>query len=393
MNDKPTYEELLIENERLKRLLSKNEELNFSTKSQLQENRNLLRIVIDTLPFWQSCVDLEGNYMIANKYYEKTFNVPLEQVENHNFKEFFPPILFERHKNLLSECVKTGQIIEGDDEHDFEENKTTYLHYIYTPLYDLNNNIYGVAAAAFDTTKTKELENELKKLNIDKDRFIKILAHDLKNPFNSLLGFSDLLIENLHEFDKENIEKQLKIINRTIHKTFQLLEDILEWTNSKAGNLPFKPGIIKLNEICNEQIEQIKYQAYSKKIAIKYFESEQIRVRADVNMLKAILRNLIRNAVKFTNADGLINIYAEKAEKNVIITVSDNGIGIMQEDITKLWNISDRLINEGTAGETGTGFGLLLCKEFVERHNGKIWVESEFGKGSDFKFSLPLNDD
>jgi len=222
---------------------------------------------------------------------------------------------------------------------------------------------------------------------------LKILAHDLKQPFNTLLGFSDLLLKNIDKYDKEKIVNQIKIINKTTHKTYHLLEDLLLWSKSQTNKLSFAQQSISLNEICREQIEHIKTHADTKNIIIKYFETDNIQVFADSNMIKTIFRNLILNAVKFTNNNGQINIYAEKNYINAIITISDNGIGIDKNVIPKLWDITEQFTTTGTDGEKGTGFGLILCKEFVEKHGGKIWVESELGKGSDFKFTMPLCND
>jgi len=239
----------------------------------------------------------------------------------------------------------------------------------------------------------QQQNTELQKLNAAKDRFIKILAHDLKNPFSSILGFSDLLIKNINKYDKDKIETQLKIINQTIHRTYHLLNDLLLWTNSQSGKLSFDPKPIYLNEICNEQIEHIKLHADTKSITLNFSGPETIKIFADVNMLKTVFRNLILNAVKFTNRNGQINIYAEKNDKTATITISDNGVGIELKNIPKLWDIAVKHSTTGTEGETGTGLGLLLCKEFVEKHDGKIWVESEVGKGSAFKFTIPLRND
>jgi len=239
----------------------------------------------------------------------------------------------------------------------------------------------------------KQQNEKLKKLNADKDRFMSILAHDLRSPFNSLLGFTDLLLKNLQKYDTKKIESQLKIIHQTTHQTYNLLEDLLLWTKSQSGKLPYEPKRIVFIELCKEIIDYFTNQSDAKGIKINSFEHKNTILNADLNMLKTILRNLISNAIKFTNKNGEINIYAEINIDNVIITISDNGVGIGENDQTKLWNFSNPFTTEGTANEKGTGLGLLLCKEFVEKHGGKIWVESDFGKGSDFKFTMPLCND
>jgi len=235
----------------------------------------------------------------------------------------------------------------------------------------------------------KQQNNELVKLNADKDRFMSILSHDLKSPFNTILGYTELLKDDFHKFDANTLKDRLGIVHDMSQKTFDLLEDLLLWTKSQSGKLNFQPKQIDFLKICHETIESLKLSANAKNISINHFSTSQINIFADQNMLKTILRNLVSNAIKYTNPNGKINIYTETNYDNVIITISDNGVGIDKSDIPKLWDIASKHSTYGTANEKGTGLGLLLCKEFVEKHGGKIWIESEIGKGSEFKFTLP----
>jgi len=237
----------------------------------------------------------------------------------------------------------------------------------------------------------KQQNTELLKLNADKDRFMSILSHDLKSPFNTILGYSELLHEDYEKYSPVQIKERLGIINDMSNKTYNLLEDLLLWTKSQSGEMNFQPKLIDLSKICHETIESLKLSANAKKININNLSTSTINLFADQNMLKTILRNLISNAIKFTYPNGKINIYAETDDNNINITIADNGVGIDQNDIPKLWDIASKHSTYGTADEKGTGLGLLLCKEFVEKHGGKIWVESELGKGSDFKFTLPVS--
>jgi signal transduction histidine kinase len=234
------------------------------------------------------------------------------------------------------------------------------------------------------------LANELKRLNADKYRFMSILGHDLKSPFNTFLGLSEILTENIHVFGIAEIEDIAITLNKTARSTYNLLEDILLWTRSQSGKIPFKPRDLKLTDICKDILEILNPVANAKNISINYKVADEIIIYADPDMLKTILRNLVSNAVKFTNNNGSINIKTGQTDSILTISVSDNGIGITPDNLTKLFKNSEIFTTTGTAKETGTGLGLLLCKEFVEKHGGKIWVESEFGKGSEFKFTLPV---
>lgn len=234
---------------------------------------------------------------------------------------------------------------------------------------------------------------ELNAINIDKDRFITILAHDLRCPFNTILGFLELLTENLHIYSMDDIREKIKTVYETTKHTYNLLEDILLWINVQAGKLPFDPQKINFAEICECIVETLKPNAQVKNTTINHFAANNINLYADVDMFKTVLRNLVSNAIKFTNTGGRINIYAEQNQETATITVADNGIGIKPESLNRLFNIAQFFTTKGTADEKGSGLGLLLCKEFIEKHDGKIWVESKVGKGSNFKFTLPLFND
>lgn len=231
---------------------------------------------------------------------------------------------------------------------------------------------------------------ELSQLNADKDRFMQILAHDLRNPFNALLGFTDLLLSNIRDFDVDEIEMQISIVNQTARSTYNLLNDLLLWSQSQSGKLPYEPEKLNFIDICNQVLEGKQNQLAAKNITINCFEIGSICLLSDKNMFKTILRNLISNAIKFTHKNGQIRVFAEIDQENAIITVADNGLGISIDNQKKLFDLTKLYSTEGTEKERGTGLGLLLCKEFVEKHGGKIWVESELGKGSSFKFTMPI---
>jgi signal transduction histidine kinase len=230
---------------------------------------------------------------------------------------------------------------------------------------------------------------ELLQLNSDKDLFISILAHDLRSPFTALLGLSDILIENIRTFSIDEIENLLKQINTSSNDTFALLEDLLKWTSTKSGKIPYKPQKLNFTDVCENIIKTLNSNAITKNISVLISFPDPVYVLADIDMLKTVMRNLLSNAIKFTKNGGLISIKAEVDSGIVTVSVSDNGIGIKPEKLKKLFDISQRQTTTGTADETGTGLGLILCKEFVEKNAGKIWVESEYGKGSEFKFTLP----
>jgi len=266
-----------------------------------------------------------------------------------------------------------------------------------SPILDDKGNIWASLVSFQDITERKHAEKALKitgdkllQLNLDKDRFISILGHDLKSPFNNILGFSEILTDEINSLNTDEIKEIAGNINKSAKITNKLLEDILMWARTQQGSIPFKPQNLSLSATCRNILEILNPSAYAKNITIYDSYVDNINVYADADMLKTVLLNLVSNAIKFTDSGGKITINAEQDSENVTISVSDNGIGIPAENMAKLFDISEVLTTKGTAGETGTGLGLLLCKEFVEKHGGKIRVESEEGKGSNFKFILPI---
>lgn len=241
--------------------------------------------------------------------------------------------------------------------------------------------------------KVKAEENgiKLKELNVTRDKLFSIIAHDLRSPFNSILGFSSLLIDNHKEINYEDQIEYLNAINSSANNTLILLDNLLSWAKSQSGQINFKPEKIALNSIINEIIELVNSIAKLKNISLNYDSPREIEVFTDQNILKTVLRNLISNSIKFTKPGGNINVFTISKQNKVEITVSDNGVGMNTETKNKLFKIDSNYTTVGTENEKGSGLGLALCKEFVEKLGGNIWLESEEGKGSDFKFTLPLN--
>ncbi len=251
----------------------------------------------------------------------------------------------------------------------------------------VNRDITNRKNAEFKIIKQKE---QLQELNATRDKLFSIIAHDLRSPFNNILGFSELLIENINDFEIEESEKYLTIINSSAKNTLVLLDNLLNWAQSQTGKISFNPVRLIFSNIILEIIKLKKPIAKSKNIALNYFSTDEIYVYADENMLKTILRNLISNAIKFTEIGGQIQVFALTKPEHVEITISDNGIGMNNVKLTELFKLNSNSSTLGTAKEKGSGLGLMLCKDFIEKHNGEIWVESKEGKGSDFKFTLPL---
>jgi PAS domain S-box-containing protein len=234
-----------------------------------------------------------------------------------------------------------------------------------------------------------ENEAHLRELNATKDKFFSIIAHDLKGPFNSIMGFSNMLERQIQEKDYDGIEKYASIIRHSSQRAMDLLLNLLEWSRSQTGRMEFTPEYIDIVAITKEVSELLFDSAQEKSITI-YTELPHIAIAfADKAMISTILRNLISNAIKFTNTGGEIVISVGQKTEDLTVSISDNGVGINEEAIEKLFRIDKSQSTYGTQNEKGTGLGLILCKEFVEKHGGKIWVESQVANGSTFWFSIP----
>jgi signal transduction histidine kinase len=238
-------------------------------------------------------------------------------------------------------------------------------------------------------TLLEEKKQHIEELNASKDKFFSIIAHDLKNPFQTIIGFSEMLNEEIESDHPSKIKEFSNLINTSATQTLRLLENLLEWANSQRGKISFDPGPVNLNELLIEEFNVLSDMARTKNIDLKSWLPDNLIISADRNMIKTILRNLISNAIKFTHKNGQVEVKAIIVNNQVEISVSDNGVGMTKEIISKLFRIDGDLSIRGTENEKGTGLGLFLCKEFVEKHGGKIRAESEPGKGSIFSFVLP----
>ena len=343
--------------------------------------------------------DDQAKIIIWNKGAEQIFGLKASETINANIVEIQMQLALpqnkdpEHFKNSIDEmvtlsnheafnCIMDSQIITAN---------TNEIKDIQGRVFPVKlNNSYLFCSVFRDTTEVKKIEKQLLQLNSDKNRFISILAHDLKSPFNALLGFSELLSSSIQDYSTEEIVDFAFHINKTAHNTFNLLEDILMWAHSQAGKIPFKPQIISLTRICSDVCNLLGPNADNKEITISTCNKEKdFLVYADEEMLKTILRNLISNSIKFTHRGGGIKITASQNQETTTVTVSDNGIGIHPEVMENIFNITHQMNKQGTENEQGTGLGLILCNEFIQKHNGNIWVVSEPGNGSQFSFSLP----
>jgi len=356
----------------------------------LLESRMKLNTVVETIPDLLFHFNREGkfvNFYQTNKTHQ-LFIEPTKFIGKSIYEVLDKPLADKIQKAINKTLHKNSY----EFEYEFFRDELKHFH---ARCAQLNENEIIVISSDISKLKRSEIQlkqnsEELKQLNADKDRFMQILAHDLRNPFNVLLGFSDLLVRNFKNYDDDLIKYYLDIIKQTSEKTYIMLDELLLWSKSQAGKLPFEPVSINLSELIASIYSETQTNAQRKNITIKLSVPDNFRIVADGNMLKTVIRNLVSNAIKFTRKDGEIRIFSHLDDGKVVIAVTDNGVGISKVDQEKLWNNCNPHTTIGTDNEKGTGLGLLLCKDFVEKHGGKIWVESEEGFGSNFKIQLPL---
>ena len=309
-------------------------------------------------------------------------NAKIKDALTENWKTIEIPIL-TKNKEIRTVLWNSANIYDTDKE--------TVLSTI-AQGNDITERI-NAEQIAKERTKDLEVANlQLKELNATKDKFFNIVAHDLKNPFTSLIGSSELLFRNIEHLDNEKIKTLALILNDASKSGYAILQNLLDWSRSQTGLLKFNPENINLRNLIDEHILNLEQISSNKEIRIISEVKDDLFIYGDKNMIKTILRNLLSNAVKYSYRSGKVIVSATANGHEVIISVKDTGIGIPKENINKIFRIDAKYSVPGTENEQGTGLGLKLCKEFVEKQGGRIWVESIENKGSEFKFSIPIKE-
>ncbi len=364
-------------------------------KGVLESRANMSAIIENTTDsIW--AIDPSYNILYVNNIFKtafyESFGVHLSNGVNslEALPEPLRPIWKPRYDRALNN--ERFQFVDEIDT----GTKIIYIEVSINPIV-VDDKVVGASFFGSDVTERKLAEKmiienteRLHELNATKDKFFSIIGHDLKGPFNAILGFSELLVESVSDKNYEDVEKFARIIHKSSGNSMDLLTNLLEWSRSQSGNMDFNPEYFEIYTFIKEAIDVSDQVAKQKSISISKNLPHSLPVFADKDMVNTIIRNLVSNAIKFTNKGGEIIISAEQNQDELIISVRDNGVGINKNDLEKLFRIDEAYSTIGTQNEKGTGLGLILCKEFVDYHGGKIWAESKPGNGSNFKFSLPL---
>ncbi|MGB9770546.1 MAG: ATP-binding protein [Candidatus Kapaibacteriota bacterium] len=307
-------------------------------------------------------------------------------------KSFFPSFLPDMQPRLLHttvshwKCVLTGEIFGIISVEDY-----TYLSYRIKEHKRMRDEaLKEVEMRKKVEEELRQSEQKLRELNATKDKFFSIIAHDLKNPIGAFKNVLELLYENFNDFTKEEILEIIEPLKESSTQLFSLLENLLLWSRAQTGRIQIEPIEFDIVDLIRQNINLLQLQAANKQIKIEMDVPERIFVLADINSITTVLRNLISNAIKFTQPNGKIVVSATSKNNFAEVCVEDTGVGMSKETMEKLFRIDVHHTSLGTANEKGTGLGLIVCKEFVEANGGQIWVESKEGKGSKFYFTIPL---
>jgi PAS domain S-box-containing protein len=354
-----------------------------------------LSIAIEQSPVTIVITDIDGKIEYVNPAFCNITGYTAEEALGNNPRVLKGLTPLDTFENLWN-TVLAGQVWKGEFINKKKSGEYYYEEAVIAPIKNDKNEIINFIAIKNDISLRKKAENkiqiqneELKEVNATKDKFFSIIAHDLRSPFNTILGFSDYLVNNIDECNKDEIKSHVNDINKSAIQTYRLLENLLEW--SRINRELVKPKFQNYNlKIIALEMELFNVEnAKSKSITIINNIKTDIYSHCDIEMTRTILRNLISNAIKFTNNKGIVTIDAQQNNSLIEIQVKDTGVGIPFDKIPNLFSIEKNTSTKGTANESGTGLGLLLCKEFVENQGGKIWVESIVGEGTIFLFTLP----
>lgn len=280
---------------------------------------------------------------------------------------------------------------KSDSESTLKGLKIGAVDYIGKPFNKLE--LIAKIKTHLELKRTREelaaMNSQLQEANASKDKLFSIIAHDLRGPIANFNAMIETLVDDPDSFEKEEAFDLLSDLKKSTSGTLNLLENLLQWARSQRDKIPYEPIIISLNDLIEENIELLTSNAINKNITLRSNIREKIEVFADRNTVTTVIRNLLNNAIKFTPEQGTITVHATDEGKFYKVTVEDTGVGIDQEDISKLFRLDVHHTTQGTQKEKGTGLGLILCKEFVEKNGGEISVESKKHIGSKFSFTIP----
>lgn len=365
----------------------------------LKESEEKFRSIFENSGIGKAILNAKGEFMKVNNSFAEMLGYGIEEFKDMNMLDITHPSEIEHSLQIMKELLRDKSIKYRELEKKYlRKNGETFWGLVtITPIKDENGKLTFFIAQFQDITKRKNAEaklikyaEELKELNQSKDKFFSIISHDLRSPFNALLGISEYTTQFFDDLSKVEIKESIENIHSSAKKVYNLMQNLLEWTQIQTGRVKFERSKIDLYDISKSILELYRETADSKNINLTSNISNSIFLYANLYMIETVLRNLVSNGIKFTHPDGSVSISAAVKSDLVEVTVEDNGVGIAPDNQKKLFRIDEQYRMDGTANEKGTGLGLILCKDFVGKSNGTISVVSELNKGSKFTFTVPV---
>jgi PAS domain S-box-containing protein len=361
----------------------------YERETQITNQKVLLETLIDTMPLPIFYKGVDGVYLGCNKAYAGFMGKAVDGIVGKKVEDLYPgnTIKIINHKD--TQLIAHGGIQMYETEFT-ASNKSVRHGRMYKALYaDHTGENIGILGIAMDITDSVTYAKDLQDLNKTKDRFFSIIAHDLKNPFNSLIGLLGILREDYDELDDTTRKEYLSVLAGTTSNLYRLLTNLLEWSSTQTNTISYNSSVFNISDLLEDSLNLLKIQAEKKGVEISFNFKKNILVVADRNMILTIIRNLLNNAIKFTSKGGHINLEMNKSDNQLNINVKDTGLGMSQKVLEKLFRIDEKHSTLGTDNEVGTGLGLILCKEFIDKHSGDITVYSQEGVGSEFSVIIP----
>jgi PAS domain S-box-containing protein len=343
--------------------------------------------------------DEQGKIVVWNKGAEQISGLKADAILNQNIVDVRYQVGTpkSRDKSLIENEIKDiinfkkPEVFKHLIEDEIMPSNSKSLKNIQTKIFPIKLIGYKLFCMIFrDATETKRYEKELLKINTEKDKFYSMIAQYLYTPFNSFHNFTKLMAEELDTLPIKEIQKTAAMMSKSASNLYSLLDNLLQWTQVNQGKIAFEPEKLDFLKISHDAVSILKPNAEAKDIKINHLVKDEIPVFADPFMIKTVLRNLVSNSIKFTNTGGEINISAQQSPSDITISISDNRTELAPDYINNLFNTSQVNAALGRAAEKGNTLGLLLCKEFVEKHSGKIWAVNGNGRGCEIKFTLPF---
>ena len=383
--------ELQKHNEILKSLLA------FQDNEERDESEKYANTILNNMGDAVFVKDAGSRLLLVNDAFCDLFNLPRTKIIGKTLAENVPPAERESFLRIDKQVLLDGIDNINEESLTLGEGQKKIISTRKSRFVDEDGNKFLVGVIRDITERIKTEEDlrqsaiQLKELNATKDKLFSIIAHDLRSPFNNIMVLSQILKAQLSKSEDPDTQVPIDLIHSTAKNTLVLLENLLDWAKSQSGQINFKNEKINISNVVNEILELSRSIAKTKDISIQVHIPEDVEINSDKKILKTIIRNLMSNAIKYSRPGDKITISAVEEKDLVKIVISDSGVGMDDDTLENLFSITGNTPLPGTLNEKGSGFGLVLCREFIEKLGGKIWVESEKEKGSDFIFTIPRN--